>query len=153
MNEKLTRLIMVGLLLICVVVGVMCGCIEQGKKGSDLEITNVKAIGVRISMPGTPSIEKINVDAVKVNFTVKNAGNEPVTEKFYTEVYVYGSNKIKRVEITYLGPGESFTKSVVLTCPFAELRTKPVIVKVDADNVILELNEENNEKTAVAIIP
>ena len=122
--------------------------------GLDLEVTTVKAIGVRISIP-SPVFPggKINVDAVNVNFTVKNVGKEPVTEKFYTEVYVYESNKIKRVEITYLGPGESFTKSVVLTCPFAELRTKPVIVKVDADNVILELNEENNEKTAVAIIP
>lgn len=143
---------MVGLLLICVVVGVMCGCIEQGKKGSDLEVTNVKAIGVRISMPGAPGIEKINVDAVKVNFTIKNAGNEPVTEKFYTEIYVYGTNKIKRVETTHLGPGASFTKSVTLTCPFAYLRTKPVIVIVDADNVISELNEENNEKTTVAVV-
>ena len=80
-------------------------------------------------------------------------GNEPVTEKFYTEIYVYGTNKIERVETTHLAPGESFTKSVVLTCPFAELRTKPVIVKVDTDNVIVELDEENNVKVTIAVIP
>jgi parallel beta-helix repeat protein len=122
--------------------------------GPDLEVTNVKAIGVRISMPSQlfPG-GKINVDAVNVNFTVKNTGNEPVTGKFHTEIYVYGTNKIERVETTHLAPGESFIKSVVLICPFAELRTKPVIVKVDTDNVIVELDEENNVKVTIAVIP
>jgi len=122
------------------------------KKGPDLEVTDVSAVGLRIALAGSDYVPKINVDVVKVNFTVKNIGNEAVTEKFYTEIYVAESNKIEKVETTYLDPDECFTETVSFRATSASLRAKPVIVKVDADNAISELKEENNIKEAIAAI-
>jgi len=121
-------------------------------KGPDLEVTDVSAVGVRTVIAGSDYVPDINVDVVKVTFTVKNIGDEAVTEKFYTDVYVAESNTIEKVDTIYLGPNESFTKTVSFRATFASLRAKPVVVKVDADDTISELDEENNIKKAAAAI-
>ncbi len=116
----------------------------------DLNVTHVSALGVRITQE-TP-LFPINIDIAKVNFTVKNVGKEAIKDRFYTDIYLLESNKKERVEMSYLGPGESFTKTVSFGVALASLIAKPVIVETDADNNISEVNEENNIKRAVAVI-
>ncbi|MCX6674332.1 MAG: hypothetical protein NTY37_11215 [Methanothrix sp.] len=114
--------------------------------GPDLEVIKAEAHGAFFPWRGMMDIVR-----VEVNFTVKNVGNEPVTEKFYTQVLL--ANTSETVERTHLDPGESFSDSVVLI--FGTLGYRSVIlggVIADSGNSIPELNEENNQKVVETVI-
>jgi hypothetical protein len=124
--------------------------VKPSGNGLDLEVTNVSAVVIRSSME-IPHPKNINLDTVIVNFTVNNTGSDAVTKKFYTNIYLFEGNETERVETSRLGSGESFTKTVRFQVAVARIKAKPVIVKVDADNDITELNEDNNIKSTFAV--
>lgn len=120
--------------------------------GPDLAVTYLEAIGARVDINAGDFIP-VN-DIVFVNFTVTNIGNDAVTENFTTKIYVNDTNKIEFIDTPHLDAGESVSRNVSYTAPFAILKVKPVIVFADADYNVTELNEENNviEKLAAIVL-
>lgn len=110
--------------------------------GPDLMVLFSRAVGVRVAR-NTAEFSP-SIDSVHVNFIIKNIGNEDIIEDFTTAVYVLEANKIESINISQLSAGGSFSGNVSLVIPLGYLNDKPVIVLADANNDIIELNEDNN---------
>jgi len=88
------------------------------KSGPDLIVEDIKAIAIR--KPSLPS--ELPSYITSVTFTVKNVGDKPVTEKFYTKILAE-------------------TYNFHLMYP-----AKYITVQIDSSDAIAELNEKNNQK-------